>query len=1082
MSMHYCAFISYRHAPEDIRVAVDIQRRLEHFRIPKAIRRSRNMKSLGRVFRDRDELPITSDLAESLQEALRCSDWLIVICSKRTSESMWVEREIEEFLKTHPVNRVMTVLVDGEPRDVIPAVLQEERKSEYDAQGVLHEIVTYREPLSCDYRIGMRRARREELPRLAASIIGCEYDELRQRQRQYVRRRAMTAGGLALGAMTLLTGYFFWSNLQITRSYHQAMAARSRSLAGTSGSLLEQGNSVMAARLALEGLEGSEGNTPLTSEACLALSQAVRAYTYPTSMDIGAVSSMSIPSDYIKKMAASPDLTRCAMLDYDGRVFLWDCLRGISCGVLQTDAFFTGIAEWDDESFLLTADENIRCVRYSDGAVLWEQTLEGRATALIPPRSGDETIAVITLDGLEAFGPGGGQETKQALFEEYEPVASGEWELDEYAVSTDGCYCAGPDGNIYFLVGEGDDYAVSHLLVWNTERGFFADFALREHFEHVKGITAGADGRVYAQGFVREDDYRMNVRTSYTKGTAAMGSIANGTLTTVCLDPEKKTILWSAETVYDGAEEQYFLQLSDSSFETYGAGEVLLCGCSNQLDLFEAKTGKKIRSQRFPAEICAVSSHKDLVRVMLMNGYQAFIDAGAEGADYVHCFPDHCRGVLRFSMSSGGRTRFLIWDSRRAFCYENYLGDPEWTPFDTAESPEYSYFEWMGAGEDTVVMMDDEGVIRVFDSVENREILRAKPEPEQDSFGRPEKLRFGGFSEDETLLFLEGGLRSHIYRVNLEDGSCRSLDVPLPDTKEGMSSCASPYSFRGGRVFYVTELYEPGEDAAYELFSFDPESRDLQRFALPFGGGNLPASEAPYVSGSGRYVLLPGRKADAALGGSSRSQAWLLDTASGEVTEPEFGADPAVYSFFCTDDGGEYLAVRCGDNDSIQILRGAESGVFIDLQGEEAASAAFYDGSLLVMAGDGTLRRYSLSDGSLQQSIRVSEERVNYYAGYEWHFTKDGHLMLVGNRGAAEIDFGAGGCIARARSCVGYLDKQEKLLVESGDLGRGRTLGFYPRYSVEDLREKGKVLTENLTVTPEEAALYGLETEAAETF
>jgi len=38
MERHYNAFISYRHHPDDIRVATEIHRSLEHFRIPKALR------------------------------------------------------------------------------------------------------------------------------------------------------------------------------------------------------------------------------------------------------------------------------------------------------------------------------------------------------------------------------------------------------------------------------------------------------------------------------------------------------------------------------------------------------------------------------------------------------------------------------------------------------------------------------------------------------------------------------------------------------------------------------------------------------------------------------------------------------------------------------------------------------------------------------------------------------------------------------------------------------------------------------------------------------------------------------------
>lgn len=124
MDVHYNAFISYRHHPDDIRVAMEIHRGLERFKVPKAIKK-RNSGPM-RLFRDKEELPITSHLTDDISHALENSDFLIVICSPHTKESVWVQREIETFLKTHSRDKVLTVLASGEPYDVIPDVLLHE--------------------------------------------------------------------------------------------------------------------------------------------------------------------------------------------------------------------------------------------------------------------------------------------------------------------------------------------------------------------------------------------------------------------------------------------------------------------------------------------------------------------------------------------------------------------------------------------------------------------------------------------------------------------------------------------------------------------------------------------------------------------------------------------------------------------------------------------------------------------------------------------------------------------------------------------------------------------------------------------
>lgn len=76
MEYHYKAFISYRHAELDTKVAVEIQNRIERYIIPGSIRRELGIKSIGRVFRDKDELPSTSDLNDNIKNAITNSDSL----------------------------------------------------------------------------------------------------------------------------------------------------------------------------------------------------------------------------------------------------------------------------------------------------------------------------------------------------------------------------------------------------------------------------------------------------------------------------------------------------------------------------------------------------------------------------------------------------------------------------------------------------------------------------------------------------------------------------------------------------------------------------------------------------------------------------------------------------------------------------------------------------------------------------------------------------------------------------------------------------------------------------------------------
>jgi hypothetical protein len=102
----YSAFISYRHLPDDLRVAKENHRKLETYHLDRKTREASGFKSLAPIFRDADELPISSALDDDLVSALRNSSALIVVCSPRTNESAWVAREVDEFLKTQSGVRI----------------------------------------------------------------------------------------------------------------------------------------------------------------------------------------------------------------------------------------------------------------------------------------------------------------------------------------------------------------------------------------------------------------------------------------------------------------------------------------------------------------------------------------------------------------------------------------------------------------------------------------------------------------------------------------------------------------------------------------------------------------------------------------------------------------------------------------------------------------------------------------------------------------------------------------------------------------------------------------------------------------
>ncbi len=262
-------------------VAREVQHSLEHFRIPSDIQKRTGVKRIDRIFRDQEELELSADLSGRIEHALAESEFLIVICSPEYGQSPWCVHELETFIRMHGLERVLCVLSAGEPPAIFPEVLLH-RKNEVTAEdGSRHIVEESVEPIACDYRGSFRRARRTELPRLAAAMLGCSYDDLVMRREKYRRRRITAITAAAAAAASAAIAYLLWSNAQISSHYRQALISESRLLSSESLEAYEKQDRLLALQDGLEALTGSDPNRPVTDEAMFALSRATFSYTTP---------------------------------------------------------------------------------------------------------------------------------------------------------------------------------------------------------------------------------------------------------------------------------------------------------------------------------------------------------------------------------------------------------------------------------------------------------------------------------------------------------------------------------------------------------------------------------------------------------------------------------------------------------------------------------------------------------------------------------------------------------------------------------------------------------------------------------
>lgn len=273
-SYKYDAFISYRHVEPDQSIAKQVHQMIETFKAPKEFYQN-GKRPVFRVFRDREELA-ARDLSASIEEALATSRYLIVICSKRTPLSEWCQREIETFKSLHGSDRIIPVLIEGEPGEAFPLPLKE-LKGEESVSEILAADIRPDETLNADFEgyealQNNNKAKLKELTkksldilktekyRVMATILGCNFGDLKQRDKERKNKRIMTVSTVA-GAVFLIFGLF------MANAYHKAELARQEAVQSNASILMKrskdftkEGDFIKAVLVAKEAMKSIKPN------------------------------------------------------------------------------------------------------------------------------------------------------------------------------------------------------------------------------------------------------------------------------------------------------------------------------------------------------------------------------------------------------------------------------------------------------------------------------------------------------------------------------------------------------------------------------------------------------------------------------------------------------------------------------------------------------------------------------------------------------------------------------------------------------------------------------------------------------
>ena len=231
----YKAFITYAHRDEE--KARWLRKKLESFRVPKHLVGKNSPfgpvpSRLYPIFRDRDELAGAAQLGPLIEQALHDSSHLVVLCSPHAVKSRWVNEEIRMFKSMGKADRVLCLVLDGEPmaedvkNDPKKECLPLAARRRIDAKGEITNQI--HEPGAADLREDAD-GEKDGLLKVIAGLLGIGLDELKQRDMLARQRRlawvATASTTLALSAIGLSV-YAFYQQQQASLARASAVSER----------------------------------------------------------------------------------------------------------------------------------------------------------------------------------------------------------------------------------------------------------------------------------------------------------------------------------------------------------------------------------------------------------------------------------------------------------------------------------------------------------------------------------------------------------------------------------------------------------------------------------------------------------------------------------------------------------------------------------------------------------------------------------------------------------------------------------------------------------------------------------------
>jgi WD40 repeat protein len=959
---------------------------MEGYRVPRRLVREQQLpRRVGKVFRDEEELAASSDLSAGIRKALDDSDYLIIVCSPRTPSSEWVNAEVEYFKKLGRADHILALLIEGEPAKAFPGSLGAIRPSALTLDRSPGASADALEPLAADVRPSTseraRHQRRVATLRLVAAVVGCRFDDLRQREQER-RSRVLV---YILGALVLLTSVITGLGFVAEANRERAVAERDRALrnqslfvAGLARNETSRGDTTAGMLLALEALPRNfaRPDRPLVPEAIETLYQTILARRELA---------VFRPQGELASVAIGRDGQRVLTVSSKGGAQLWDAANGAEIAVLAPDGIHAKRAEFNpDGSRILTTDD-------TGPARLWDART-GAALSLIGEGDAPVSRADFSPDGTRILIVS--KNGAQLWDSQSVKLLAGL----EHTFATAQSFSADGSRILSFGLMNGD------VRLWSAKSGQqlsqFTDVpdiffpALSADGTRVLSWSMSGTARLWDADsarqlwLLREPDSLLWAELS-SNGSRVVTFVGDGTVR-----------LWDASIGRELASLGSDLGISDLGVTGPNIGQARGVFSPDQTrlvvegHLFDAATGQKLSDLRGDAEFVFSPNNQRLVTY----GGRATLWDAASGRQVAVLPHEAPAGDAHVVFGPGGSAKDVAFspDGSRILTASEDGTARMWNSVDGAELAIFRGHEGpvthavFSADSQRVLTTSQDGTARLWDAGEGPEVTSVR--------GQPGPVRNAVFSADGSRVLIASGDRT-IRPWIIADG--RQI-AAVGDEQSEINQVA--FDISGRRMaLALTDNTVRVLDAVTgtELSVLRGHEKPVQRAVFSRDGERLLTLGADY-----RIVV------------------WDVSTGVAQVVlQHEGGLSSAEIS----GDGTRVLTTaqgstgRQGDYRRMAYLWETRSGKKLATFGEagSAISIATFspDGSRVLTGGEnGIARLWAAADGRELVVLPQQEDFVSEAA-----FTADGRRLLTVayDRGALLLDAGSGREIARLQQTLG---------------------------------------------------------------